>query len=117
MSRLACSCSTKSAISWLLPVSSSTRASASLVRLLVFWLRIFNVSDKSVGNGAGNKCSLALHCPVDLDDCYFIFFGYRVRQHSDIPAMKEIKNPVIDCAEPGSQFGNAVSQQIGHGPS
>jgi hypothetical protein len=49
-----------------------------------------------VGGGAGHKGMLALHCPVDLDGRYFLFFGYRVRQHGDVPAMKEIKNPVID---------------------
>src|ERR1039458_2533415 len=31
--------------------------------------------------------------------------------------MKETQNPVIDRAKPGSQFVNAVSQQIGLGPS
>src|ERR1035437_6886250 len=93
------------------------RTSASLVRFRVFWLCIFNVSDKSVGDRAGNKCPLALHCAVDLDDRYLILFSYRVRQHSDIPAMKEIQNPVIHRAQPVSQFVNAVSQQIGLGPS
>jgi hypothetical protein len=69
-----------------------------------------------VGGGAGNKCPLALHGPVDLDDWYFIFLGYRVRQHSDIPAMEKIKDPEIDRSKPGSQFVNAVSQQISLGP-
>ena len=70
-----------------------------------------------MGGGTALKGTLALHRPVDLDSRYFIFFGHRMGQHGDIPAMKEIKNPVIDRAKPGSQLVNALSQQIGLGPS
>jgi hypothetical protein len=70
-----------------------------------------------VGGRAGNKCPPALRRPIDLDDWHFIFPGYRVRQYGNIPAMKKIKNSIIDRAESGSQLVNAISQQIRLGPS
>src|SRR6266446_4388217 len=78
------------------------------------WLncfRSFSACSRSL-----SACRPISNCPVDLDNRYLIFLGYRVRQYGDITAMKKIKNPVIHCAKPGSQFINAVSQQIGLGP-
>jgi hypothetical protein len=52
-----------------------------------------------MGGRAGHKGTLSLHCPVEFDGRYFRFFGYRVRQNGDIPAMEKIENPIMKVSQ------------------
>src|SRR5437763_1875132 len=112
MSRFARSCSIKSAISGLLPVSLSKRMSASLVFFSVFLLRILNISYECVGRRVGEESTFPFDCPVDLHRWYLIFFGKRMRHDCNVSPVKEIKYSIIHRAQPRSQFTNAASYQI-----
>ena len=86
--------------------------STSLVRFCILGLGIFNVSYKSMGRWVGGKHSPSLQRPVNLDDWNFIFFCNRMCQDRNFPIVEKVKNPVIDCAQPGSQVINTIPQKI-----
>ena len=64
------------------------------------------------GGWVGDEQSLPLKCPVYLNVWDFIFFCNCMCQDRNFPIVEKVKNPVIDCAQPGSQFINTIPQKI-----